>query len=58
MANPGEVWNAAEVSATVADYLAMLCAEVAGQPYSKVEHRRALQEKLTVSPLCQATAQT
>lgn len=54
MANPGEVWNAAEVSETVADYLAMLRAEVAGRPYSKAEHRRALQEKLTVSRTPQA----
>jgi hypothetical protein len=54
MANPGEVWSETEVSETVADYLAMLRAEAAGQAYSKAEHRRALQEKLTVSRTPQA----
>lgn len=30
------------MSVTVADYLTMLLTELAGQPYSKAEHRRAL----------------
>lgn len=54
MANPGEEWSAAEVSETVADYLAMLCAEAAGQPYSKAEHRRALQARLGARRTLQA----
>lgn len=39
-------WSPAEVTATVDDYLAMLAAEITGQPYSKTEHRRALLPKL------------
>jgi hypothetical protein len=39
-------WSPAEVRATVDDYLAMLAAEIAGRPYSKTEHRRALRPKL------------
>lgn len=35
-------WSRAEVEATVADYLTMLAAELAGVPYSKAAHRRAL----------------
>jgi hypothetical protein len=35
-------WSRAEVEATVADYLAMLGAELAGVPYSKAAHRREL----------------
>jgi hypothetical protein len=35
-------WSPAEVRATVADYLAMLFAELTGAPYSKRAHRRAL----------------
>ena len=35
-------WSITEVEATVADYLAMLEAELRGAPYSKAEHRRAL----------------
>ncbi|MDQ3518032.1 MAG: DUF3883 domain-containing protein [Gemmatimonadota bacterium] len=35
-------WSRAEVEATVADYFAMLEAELRGAPYSKAEHRRAL----------------
>lgn len=54
MANPGEEWSTAEVSETVADYLVMLCAEVAGRPYSKAEHRRVLQAKLNASRTPQA----
>lgn len=40
-------WAAAEVAATIDDYLAMLITEAAAQPYSKAEHRRALIWKLT-----------
>jgi len=54
MANPGEEWSAVEVSETVADYLAMLCAETAGEPYSKAEHRRVLRAKLSASRTPQA----
>ncbi|HUZ53888.1 MAG TPA: DUF3883 domain-containing protein [Streptosporangiaceae bacterium] len=46
MANPGAEWSDAEVRATVGDYLAMLAAEAAGEPYSKTEHRRVLLTKL------------
>ena len=42
----GEDWSLAEVTATVTDYLAMLTAELAGQRYSKAEHRRALLARL------------
>lgn len=35
-------WSREEVEATVADYLAMLCAELAGVPYNKAGHRREL----------------
>jgi hypothetical protein len=42
----GGDWSTAEVRATVDDYLAMLTAEIAGQRYSKAEHRRALSPKL------------
>lgn len=35
-------WSRPEVEATVADYLAMLGAELAGVPYSKAVHRRDL----------------
>lgn len=38
---PGD-WSRAEVEATVADYFAMLDAELRGLPYNKTEHRRAL----------------
>lgn len=42
-AEPGRGdWDAAEITATVDDYLVMLEAELAGQPYSKAAHRRAL----------------
>jgi hypothetical protein len=46
MAQEDDEWTAAEVSAIVDDYLAMLSAEAADQPYSKAEHRRALMPKL------------
>ena len=35
-------WSREEVEATVADYLAMLSAELAGVPYNKTVHRREL----------------
>lgn len=38
----GENWSPEEVRATVLDYMAMLKLELAGQPYSKTLHRRAL----------------
>ena len=47
-------WNAAEITATVDDYLAMLEAELAGQAYSKAAHRRALLPRL--SPVRTASA--
>jgi Protein NO VEIN, C-terminal len=40
-------WSAAEVRATVSDYLEMLEAETGDQRYSKAEHRRKLQAKLS-----------
>lgn len=43
----GTDWTAAEVAATVDDYLQMLAAEAASQPYSKTEHRRALIQRLS-----------
>jgi hypothetical protein len=42
----GEDWREAEVELIVADYLAMLILELAGQPYSKTTHRRRLQQLL------------
>lgn len=42
---PGN-WSRAEVEATVADYLAMLTAELKGERYSKTEHRRRLSRLL------------
>lgn len=39
-------WSREEVEAIVADYLHMLTLELAGQSYSKSEHRRHLQTKL------------
>lgn len=39
-------WSHEEVEAIVADYLQMLTLELAGQAYSKTEHRRRLQSKL------------
>lgn len=39
-------WSRFEVEATVADYVAMLESEIRGEPYSKAEHRRALQPLL------------
>lgn len=42
----GEDWSQHEVRATVADYMAMLRFELAGQAYNKSIHRRALLQKL------------
>lgn len=39
-------WSREEVEAIVADYLQMLTMELAGQTYSKTEHRRKLQSRL------------
>lgn len=39
-------WSREEVEAIVADYLQMLTMELAGQTYSKTEHRRKLQTQL------------
>lgn len=41
-----ESWSIEEVEATVADYFHMLTLELAGQQYSKTEHRRALIRQL------------
>src|SRR5215467_11122963 len=43
-------WTREEVEATVSDYLHMLTQELAGQSYSKTEHRRALQRRLDNRP--------
>lgn len=45
-AKAGENWLRHEVELIVADYLAMLLQELAGQPYSKAAHRRQLQQRL------------
>ncbi|MFK0163928.1 DUF3883 domain-containing protein [Rhizobium sp. NPDC090279] len=37
-----EIWSEGEVTALVADYFAMLNAEILGQPYSKTDHRKVL----------------
>ena len=42
----GENWRSDEVELIVADYLAMLMQELAGQPYNKAAHRRQLQQRL------------
>lgn len=39
-------WSRLEVEAVVDDYLSMLASELAGTPYNKAAHRRALQAKL------------
>lgn len=39
-------WSRAEVEAIVDDYLSMLAAELAGTPYNKTAHRRALRSRL------------
>ena len=43
----GEAWSREEVEATVADYFRMLGLELAGQPYNKAAHNRALQDRLS-----------
>jgi hypothetical protein len=43
----GSTWSKEEVAATVADYLAMLMAELSGQAVNKSAHRRALASKLS-----------
>jgi hypothetical protein len=54
-AEPGSGdWDVAEITATVDDYLAMLAAELAGEPYSKAAHRRAL--LLRLNPVRTAAA--
>jgi hypothetical protein len=45
----GTDWTDAEVAALVADYFAMLRKEIAGQFYSKTEHRRALLRQINRS---------
>lgn len=45
-AGRGEDWSPEEVAAVVADYLAMLLAELSGQAVNKSAHRRALLPKL------------
>ena len=42
----GRPWARDEVDLIVADYFLMLRAELAGEPYSKAEHNRALQPLL------------
>src|SRR5687767_10401674 len=42
----GSSWSREEVEATVDDYLRMLRLELAGQPYSKAAHNRALLRQL------------
>lgn len=45
-ANRTSHWSREEVEATVADYLRMLRLELAGQPYNKAAHNRALLRQL------------
>lgn len=45
-AKSGDDWVREEVELIVADYLAMLQQELAGQTYNKAAHRRQLQERL------------
>jgi hypothetical protein len=42
----GKDWSESEVGLIVADYFAMLRAELLGQPYTKAEHRKALRPHL------------
>lgn len=42
----GRAWSRDEVDLIVSDYFLMLRAELAGEPYSKAEHNRALQPLL------------
>lgn len=39
-------WTRREVEAIADDYLSMLASELAGTPYNKAAHRRALKQKL------------
>lgn len=39
-------WSLSEVEAIVADYFAMLDAELSGRPYNKAEHNRRLQRRI------------
>jgi hypothetical protein len=43
---PGSAWSPAEVDLVVADYFAMLAAELSGAAYSKAEHNRTLRPLL------------
>jgi hypothetical protein len=43
-------WTPSELRAVVADYFAMLRLELAGQPYSKTQHRNALQRVVSRAP--------
>lgn len=42
----GSDWSDAENDAIVADYFAILAEDVAGRPYNKAEHNRALQAQI------------
>lgn len=44
---PGDDWSRFEVEAIVDDYMSMLASELAGTPYNKAAHRRALRQVLT-----------
>lgn len=44
---PGDDWSRIEVEAIVDDYMSMLASELAGTPYNKAAHRRALRQVLT-----------
>lgn len=41
----GEDWKRDEVAAVVADYFAMMAADLAGQRVNKAEHNRVLQAR-------------
>lgn len=41
-----EAWTDLEIDLIVADYFAMLIEELAGRPFNKAEHNRALQALL------------
>lgn len=45
-----EAWTDLKIDLIVADYFAMLTAELTGRPFSKAEHNRALQDLLTDPP--------
>lgn len=46
----GSIWSDWEVDAIVADYFAMLGNEIAGAPFNKSEHRRALRSLTSREP--------